>query len=52
MYSYDKIKDVLICHKNKDLYGLTIINILDIFKIARSTLYEWIKISNCREINN
>lgn len=43
MYSYDKIKDVLICHKNKDLYGLTIINILDIFKIARSTLYEWIK---------
>jgi hypothetical protein len=24
MYSIDKIKDTLLCHKNKDLYKLTI----------------------------
>ena len=43
MYSNDKIKDALLCHKNKDLYKLTIDNILNLLQIARSTYYEWIK---------
>jgi hypothetical protein len=43
MYSIDKIKDALLCHKNKDLYKLTIDNILNLLQIARSTYYEWIK---------
>lgn len=44
MYSHDKIKDVLVCYKNRTLYGLSVDNILKLFSIARSTLYEWIKI--------
>jgi transposase len=43
MYSNDKINDALLCHKNKDLYKLTIDNILNLLQIARSTYYEWIK---------
>ena len=43
MYSCDKIKDALLCHRNKDLYGLTIDIILNLLQIARSTYYYWIK---------
>jgi len=43
MYSRDKIKDALLCHQNKDLYGLTIDIILNLLQIARSTYYDWIK---------
>jgi transposase len=43
MYSYDKIKDALLCHQNKDLYELSVDNILNLLQIARSTYYDWIK---------
>ena len=43
MYSYDKIKDALLCHQNKHLYGLTVDIILKLLEIARSTYYDWIK---------
>lgn len=43
MNSHDKIKDVLLFHQNKDRYGLTVDNILQILQIARSTYYAWIR---------
>jgi hypothetical protein len=39
MYSIDKIKDALLCHKNKDLYKLTIDNILNLLQIALRTKF-------------
>jgi transposase len=42
MYSYDKIKSVLVIYNTRLKYELTIDDILKIMQIARSTLYNWI----------
>ncbi len=42
MYHYSKIKNVLTIYNQREIYHMNVINILQLFKIARSTLYEWI----------
>ena len=42
MYSYDKIKSVLVIYNTRLKHELTIDDILKIMQIARSTLYNWI----------
>ena len=43
MYHYSKIKDVITIYNQREIYHMNVINILQLFKIARSTLYEWIR---------
>ena len=43
MYHYSKIKDVITIYNQREIYHMNVINILQLFKIARSTLYEWLR---------
>ena len=42
MYHNSKIKDVLTIYNQREIYHMHVINILQLFKIARSTLYKYI----------